>query len=270
MTKRRTAIIDADSVLYSIAAMAEVRVDENEWLPLIPPEKALDQVVFMIESLTNEAGCDRALVVLSDHRNFRKVLYPAYKSNRKDARRPTILGELRALVMGADKGYGKLIIPWLEADDVCGISYGLLAEKGMESVIVSQDKDMCSIPCLLYNPRPNAFTGSRRPVETISEASADRFHLMQTLSGDAVDGYPGCPGIGFVKANKILEGYNNAEAVDAGVTGAEAWKRVVAAYVEKGLTEQDALLQARVARILRSKDWDAVNKKVKQWEPERD
>ncbi len=39
----------------------------------------------------------------------------------------------------------------------------------------------------------------------ITLAEADRYHLYQTLVGDATDGYPGCPGVGEVAANKVLD-----------------------------------------------------------------
>jgi DNA polymerase-1 len=62
--------------------------------------------------------------------------------------------------------------------------------------------------------------------------------MYQTLVGDTSDGYPGCPGIGPVKAEKVLGMPPN-------------WQDVVGAYRAAKLTEADALVQARVARILR-------------------
>ena len=42
---------------------------------------------------------------------------------------------------------------------------------------------------------------------------------------------------------------------------------VVEAYEKAGLTEDDALVTARLARILRAEDYDGVN--IKLWEPKR-
>jgi DNA polymerase-1 len=42
---------------------------------------------------------------------------------------------------------------------------------------------------------------------------------------------------------------------------------VVAAFESKGLTEEDALVQARVARICRASDYDFKTKEVKLWNP---
>jgi DNA polymerase-1 len=45
------------------------------------------------------------------------------------------------------------------------------------------------------------------------------------------------------------------------------WERVVSAYEKAGLSEAEAITQARVARILRASDYDFVNKSVKLWSP---
>jgi len=47
------------------------------------------------------------------------------------------------------------------------------------------------------------------------------------------------------------------------------WKHVKAAYEDRGFTADDAIKQARLARILRNEDWDARNKKPILWTPPR-
>ena len=39
--------------------------------------------------------------------------------------------------------------------------------------------------------------------------------------------------------------------------------------MKKGMTKDDALLQARLARILRWSDWDHEKSIIKLWEPRR-
>jgi DNA polymerase-1 len=90
---------------------------------------------------------------------------------------------------------------------------------------------------------------------------------MQVLTGDTCDGYSGCPGIGKKKAEKILN-----EAIDSYsgdfVTKEEfIWSFIIPAYLSKGLSEEDALTQARVARILRKDDYDFKKGEVKLWSP---
>ena len=65
--------------------------------------------------------------------------------------------------------------------------------------------------------------------EIISEEDADYFHMMQTLTGDTTDGYPGCPSVGKVTAEKILKDHKgNFEAM---------WEAVVKRYEMMNLKE---------------------------------
>ena len=83
--------------------------------------------------------------------------------------------------------------------------------------------------------------------------------MYQTLVGDSTDGYKGCPGVGKVKAGRMLTGLKQVEM----------WEAVVEAYKRKNKTEEDALQQARVARICRATDYDYKEKKVKLWCPKK-
>jgi DNA polymerase-1 len=123
-----------------------------------------------------------------------------------------------------------------------------------QPIIISQDKDMQTIPTQVWR---------QGELMTISEAQADYYHMFQTLVGDTSDGYKGCPGVGKVKAEKLLA------ITDEAPEGASAWmwNAVAHAYAKSGLTEQDALTQARLARILRWQDWDNVKKEPILWSP---
>ena len=81
--------------------------------------------------------------------------------------------------------------------------------------------------------------------------------FFQTLVGDSVDNYKGCPGIGPKKATELL--------LSKGVK----WQTIIDAYDKAGLSEDHALVQARVARILRYNDYDHDKQEVKLWEPSR-
>jgi DNA polymerase-1 len=103
----------------------------------------------------------------------------------------------------------------------------------------------------------------------VSEPRADYWHMYQTLTGDSTDGYPGCPGIGPVKAEKILEGGYVVDDPGAVKTFNVnlAWGHVVAAYEKAGLSEAVALENARVARICRASDYSIKTKEVRLWTP---
>ena len=133
----------------------------------------------------------------------------------------------------------------LEADD----SIGIYATKFPGNIIVSPDKDMRQIPGKLYD--------FNETVDITPEDGA-RWHLIQTLAGDNTDGYAGVPGIGVKKAMKIFEeeGYS--------------WKTVVKTFKEKDMTEEDALVNARLARILTVDDYDSEKKEPILWTPGAD
>ena len=92
----------------------------------------------------------------------------------------------------------------------------------------------------------------------ISEEEGAKWHLIQTMAGDNTDGYAGVPGIGVKKAEKIFE--------EKGYT----WQAVVETFVEKELTEEDALVNARLARILQTSDYDHKTKEPILWTPPSD
>lgn len=256
---KSVAIIDADGILFAKATTAEAKIGDGEYMPLIGEDECYMQILHEFDRMQSLVKCDTSLVCLSDSSKncFRKKIYPDYKENRKASYRPTMLEAMRQRVLNSDDGYGKLAIKTLEADDVCGISSGILQERGKRAVIVSPDKDMATIPGLWFNPRPS-LGGAVRPIETITELEADRNFLTQALTGDSADGYPGCPGIGPKKSGDIL---NNCYSLE------DMWEGVVEAFLSKGLTEDDALVQARTARILRNSDWDSEEKKVILWSP---
>ena len=67
--------------------------------------------------------------------------------------------------------------------------------------------------------------------------------LIQTLAGDQTDGYAGAPGFGVKTSAKFL--------AENGYT----FNSVVKAFKQKGLTFEDALRNARLAKILTSDDY---------------
>ena len=144
--------------------------------------------------------------------------------------------------------------PTLEADDLLGILSSRLRTDETETVVVSIDKDLRSIPGLFFNiGRPDD------GIQEITQEEADRWFMMQALMGDMTDNYPGCPKFGPATA---------AKALDAVAPTPEAmWPVVVAAYAKAGFGEDYALTMARLARILRDGEYDFNTKKVNLWEP---
>lgn len=249
-----TALFDADILAFKATAVTE-RVwyfngPDEEPAEHADLDEAIRKIDGDIEKLANKLKATGIVVCLTDEVNFRTALYPAYKGNRKGKRKPQFLKEVREHLARTYRTYQR---PGLEADDCMGIlaTHPTLIQG--ETVMVSEDKDMQTIPGLLFNPDKDVCP------RVISPRSAMRFHMQQTLIGDAVDGYPGCPGIGKKSPHVLrLETASNTK---------EAWAMVVEAYQSRGFTEEDALVQARMARILRAEDWDFEAKRPRLWTP---
>ncbi len=254
MSKAPTLLIDGDILLFrnTVAVEREVRWDEENHILFSNENDAWAGIERYIKRLAERFEPDVMLFALTQGPNFRLAVDPTYKGNRADQRKPLAYTAARERL---EAEYTTMKMPGLEADDVMGI----LATKNpkQNTIIVSMDKDMRTIPCTLFN---------EKEVRKYSREEADYWHLYQTLIGDTSDGYPGCPGVGPVKAEKIL-------APEDGETGkwlsaGHVFKTCVVHEFEKaGLTEEDALRQARLARILRASDWDSEKKEPILWTP---
>lgn len=251
----RTLLSDGDIDAYQIASAInsdEIDFGEGVVVQASGLEDAKRQLDERYAALKETLQADRIIVCLSDKKNFRKQILPSYKSNRKDKVRPPLLAEIRQYMQ---EKYEVFMRPGLEADDVMGILSTCGDNKILqgERIIVSIDKDMKTVPGLLYNPsKPDL------GIVEITDIVADYGHMYQTLMGDSCDGYTGCPGCGAKGAFKVL---------DARKPDQSLWSVVVAKYMTKGLLEADALIQARVARILRASDYDFEKKEPILWEP---
>lgn len=246
----QTVLIDGDIVAYKAAARNEETFDfgDGGTAEALNPARAREQVFEIVEEIRQSTGCERTLVCLSDpKKNWRKRLDPTYKGQR-EGRKPALLMPIKELMW---EEFGSSAVDWLEADDVMGIK----ASRDPDTyVIASEDKDMRTIPARVFNPGK-----SDQGVQRITRREADEMHLWQTLTGDVTDNYKGCPGIG--KKSEFVEWMLDED------DPLEKWMVVVAAYRSKGLTEKDAIHQARLARICRFTDWDAERGRVQLWNP---
>ena len=248
-TDKRTLLIDGDIVLYEVTIASEFAVDwgDDMWTLHSDLKQAKERFDCWVADMQEKVGSDSSVIAFSGQSNWRKSVLPTYKANRKKKRKPLIFKPLKDYVRGR---YTVYEFDALEGDDVLGLlsgSPGLGGIKG-EKVVVTIDKDLMTIPGFHYYPnRPDD------GIIEVSEDQADYNHLLQSLSGDAVDGYSGCPGIGPKRAAAALKD--------------PSWESVVDVYRSAGLEEEDALVQARVARILRWGEFDIKKEEVKLWQP---
>lgn len=234
-------LIDADYIVYKACAANESEIDYGDDV-IVVTSNFSDAYESVERELYDIACClghfDDFILFFSDSRNFRKLLYSAYKGHR-NRKKPC---GYRRVINKLKTEYHVISNPSLEADD----SIGIFATKEQGHVIVSPDKDMRQIPGELYD--------LSNPIITITPEDAYKWHLIQTMSGDQTDGYSGIPGVGVKRAAALLD--------KDGCT----WDTVVKAYEAKGLDESDALLNARLAKILHAENY--VNGQIIYWTPD--
>jgi DNA polymerase-1 len=140
--------------------------------------------------------------------------------------------------------------PNLEADDVLAILATERPDINDERIIVSIDKDFKGVPCKFYD-------FNRDEMHEIGEVDANAYHLMQAIAGDATDGFKGVPGVGVVRAKRMLD--------NDGAT----WATVMNAYEKAGLTEEDALMNAWMAYLIRKGQYNKKKKELTYlWMPD--
>ena len=238
-------LIDADFIVYKSCAAAETEIDWGDDVIMVTSRfsDAMQAVTREISKIKQRFMWDVPEIILffSDSTNFRKDILPEYKGHR-NRKKPC---GYRRVINALKDTHEVIIMPTLEADD----SMGIYATKYPGNIICSPDKDMRQIPGKLYN---------MEDITLISETDGPKWHLVQSCSGDQTDGYAGCPGIGVKRSTTIFEnkGYS--------------WKTVVDTFKDKDLTEDDALLNARLARILTVDDYDFANKRPIPWTPRAD
>ena len=234
-------LIDADFVVYKSCAAAETEIDWGDDVILVTSKfsEAHQAVTRELKKILNHFGGFKDMILFfSDSKNFRKKIQADYKGHR-NRKKPC---GYKRVINKLKEDFEVIIMDSLEADD----SMGIYATMHPGNTIVSPDKDMRQIPGQLYDLKDTTL---------ISQEAGSKWHLIQTLAGDQTDGYSGVPGYGVTRAETLFKkkGYS--------------WETVREAFAEKDIDEEMALVNARLARILTSDDYDFTNKKPKLWTP---
>lgn len=235
-------LVDADYVVYKCCAAAETEIDWGDDVILVTSKfsEAYSAVKREFLKIINYFLWDVPELILffSDSVNFRKSIQPSYKGHR-NRKKPC---GYKRVINRLKTEYNVVLMPTLEADDALGI----YATQNPGNVICSPDKDMRQIPGKLFD---------MSILMNVERAEGEKWHLVQTLAGDQTDGYAGVPGIGVKRALSLFgeKGYS--------------WKTVVEAFADKDLSEEVALENARLAKILTASDYDFQKKEPILWTP---
>lgn len=269
-----TAFIDADILLHRAVSFCD---DEFDGEPCGDWRQAVHYFDKLLEKWLREAGkLQDYHLIISVGPNFRKDLYPAYKENRKDIIPHPAFEGLKNEVME------RMDVSWelgIEADDLIGIR----VTENKDTLAISADKDFATIPCNLMVPASH--DRKKQDWYTFSEEDADRNWMIQTMTGDVIDNYPGIPGVGPVAASEAVDnprrkfkaspeyfqrgprkGQQKPEKWTVGAP-CDVWTSMVTLAQSKGVSEDELILMAQLARILRAGDYDFETKEVKLWTP---
>lgn len=276
-------LFDGDVIAFVAAAGVQHNLEDSfgyiwPFANVAEGEAAVENMLSTTARKLAPEGDFEVEVYLSDpEANFRKEIFAGYKENRKGNVRPLLLAKLKDYLRAE---HGAVHWDGLEADDVLGI---LSTSSPYDTIIVGRDKDFLTIPGRYH--RIKHFDGAGAPIITTTTlADANRWHLIQTLAGDRTDGYDGCPGLGMERAARIIDDPHILKPTKGIVTrgprkGVEItkwvgeptddlWACVVSHYEKEGLTEEDALRNARLAYLLRADAYDMDTGRITLWVPD--
>ena len=215
----------------------------------------------------------------SREKTFRHETFADYKANRTQ-----MPDDLAKQIPYIFRLYEVLNIPVInlpgyEADDVIGTLAKQVADRGMQAVIVSNDKDMCQLvrDPLIVCMRQNSQVVKRKdpvpPVEWCDESwvenkfgvTADKLVDLLGLMGDSIDNIPGAPGIGSKGAVQIIQQFGSIEAA------LENWESVKhKTYRESLRNNAELIRQSReLARIRLDLDMPLNLDEIKARPPDR-
>src|SRR5215207_1802347 len=217
----------------------------NRAAPLATSQGLVTQAVYIFTNM---------LIKLLRHETFAD-----YKANR--VAMPDDLSKQMPYILRLCEAFNIPVInyPGYEADDVIGTLATQIADKQMQAVIVSNDKEMCQlvrdpyVVCMRQNSQVVKRKEPVPPIEWCDEVwvenkfgvTADKLVDLLGLMGDSIDNIPGAPGIGSKGAVQIIQQFGSIEAA---LVGWESVKHKT--YRESLRANADLIRQSReLARI---------------------
>ena len=176
-------LIDADSLIFASCYRKRETPDDELYYTNIEDSRAKfdEQFMSIVNHLEEKYPIDKILTFSGSKGNFRKLITPKYKANRKKQELPPLLDEMHQFVKDhydSIWGYG------VETDDMVARYWKQISDDiGRDEVmIVSIDKDYKQFPCLMYN-----YHYKHKVILDISEEEAMYNFYEQCIVGDTAD-----------------------------------------------------------------------------------
>lgn len=151
-------------------------------------------------------------------KTFRHEAFEAYKAQREET--PETIRWSIPFIKDILKAYDIPIIEicGFEADDVIGSLSKIAVNKGFDVYMMTPDKDygqLVNEHCFIYKPRYGSSDFDILGPNEVCEKFGLSYPLQVidylSLMGDSSDNIPGCPGVGKVRAQKLIEKFGCIE-----------------------------------------------------------
>jgi len=244
---KQLVLVDGSSYLYrAFHAMPNLANSRGE------ATGAVYGIVNMLRRLLREYDTPYFAVVFdAPGKTFRDRLYSAYKANR-----PPMPDELRSQI---DKvhtviralGLPLLSIPDVEADDVIGTLARMATAHGMETLVVSGDKDLAQLvdASVRMCDSMKDVVYDAEGVEAKFGVPPERIVDFLALVGDTSDNIPGVPKVGPKTAVRWLKEYGSLDRLvaQAGSVSGKVGENLRASLDQLPLSHQLATVKCDVA-----------------------
>ena len=148
---------------------------------------------------------------------FRSEVYPAYKAQREAT--PEDIKRAVPIIKDLLKAWNIPILQvnGYEADDVIGTLATKAGQEGVETYMLTPDKDygqLVTNNVFIFRPRHGGGYETMGPEEVKAKytiPSTEAVIDLLALMGDSADNFPGCPGVGEKTAVKLINEFGNIE-----------------------------------------------------------
>lgn len=169
----------------------------------------------LLMNLQKDKGLEHVIFALEGENNFRKGIYPEYKSTRQEIPQDLAL-QLPIVMEWIEKmGLASVKISGYEADDVIASLSKIASKKGYDVEILSHDKDLYQLideNVYLFDPIKKVPIKEEQCFLKYG-VYPKQFVDYQSLVGDSVDNVPGIPLIGPKTAQKLIDRFGSLDAI---------------------------------------------------------
>jgi DNA polymerase-1 len=172
----------------------------------------------MLEVMQNEQPDYMAVVFDPKGLTFRSDIFPEYKANREKT--PEDITNALPYIKRLIDGFGieRIEVEKFEADDVIGTLSKQAEKQGLQTYMMTPDKDygqLVSDNIFMYKPAKGGklaeVWGPKEVCEQFGVENPEQVIDFLGMSGDSVDNIPGIAGVGPVTAKKLIAQFGSVE-----------------------------------------------------------